>query len=119
MTTERGADGIVVLTLDAPGEKVNTLSRRLMEGFQGLLAEAESSPAVKGIVIRSGKPDNFVAGADIKDFLTIQSALEGETMSRTGHALLDRLEALAVPVVVAIHGSVSYTHLTLPTNREV
>ena len=105
MTTERGADGIVVITLDAPGEKVNTLGKGLMEGFQRLAADVESDPGVKGIVIRSGKPDNFVAGADIKDFLTIHSALEGETLSRTGHALLDRLEGLAVPVVVAIHGS--------------
>jgi 3-hydroxyacyl-CoA dehydrogenase / enoyl-CoA hydratase / 3-hydroxybutyryl-CoA epimerase len=105
MTTERGADGILVITLDAPGEKVNTLGKGLMEGFQRLAAEVESDPGFKGIVIRSGKPDNFVAGADIKDFLTVHSALEGETMSRTGHALLDRLEELAVPVVVAIHGS--------------
>jgi 3-hydroxyacyl-CoA dehydrogenase / enoyl-CoA hydratase / 3-hydroxybutyryl-CoA epimerase len=105
VTTERDVDGIVVATLDVPGEKVNTLGKGLMDGFQKLLAEVVADPGVKGIVIRSGKPDNFVAGADIKDFLKIQSALEGETLSRTGHALLDQLESLAVPVVAAIQGS--------------
>ena len=96
----------MVVTLDAPGEKVNTLGKAMMEELRGAHGRRGGrTRATAGIVIRSGKPDNFVAGADIKDFLTIQSALEGETLSRTGHALLDRLEALPMPVVVAIHGS--------------
>ena len=45
----------------------------------------------------SGKPDNFIAGADIKDFTAIRSAIEGETLSRSGQAILDRLEALRLP----------------------
>ena len=102
---ERDADGIVVLTLDVPGAKVNTLGKGVFEEFQWLLTEAESDRSIKGIVFTSGKPDNFIAGADINEFLTIRSALEGETMSRAGHAFLDRLEALPVPVVAAIHGS--------------
>src|SRR5678816_3258622 len=59
----------------------------------------------RAMVVRSGKPDNFIAGADIKDFVAIRSAMEGEALSRAGQALLDRLEAVAVPVVAAIHGS--------------
>jgi len=105
LSVDRDPGGVLVLTLDVPGEKVNTLGRGMMEGFQSLMVQVESDRSVKGIVIRSGKPDNFVAGADIKDFLSIQSALEGESLSRTGHALLGRLEALPVPVVAAIHGS--------------
>ncbi|HEY7516420.1 MAG TPA: enoyl-CoA hydratase-related protein, partial [Vicinamibacteria bacterium] len=104
-TRERDSRGVLVLTLDVPGEKVNTLGRGMLEEFQGLLAEAEGDRTLKGVVIRSAKPDNFIAGADIKDFLTIKSALEGETLSRGGQALLDRLEALPIPVVAAIHGS--------------
>ncbi|PYQ23000.1 MAG: fatty acid oxidation complex subunit alpha FadJ, partial [Acidobacteria bacterium] len=44
-------------------------------------------------------------GADIKDFTTIRSALEGETLSREAQGVLGRLEAVRVPVVAAIHGS--------------
>ena len=105
LTTERDVDGIVIVTLDVPGEKVNTLGKAVVEGFQHLMAEAETDRTIKAVVIRSGKPDNFVAGADIKEFLSIRSALEGESLSRAGHALLDRLAALPVPVVAAIHGS--------------
>ena len=99
------ADGILILSLDVPGEKVNTLSRRMMSEFGALLERLESRSEVRGVVLRSGKADGFVAGADIKDFTAIRSALEAETLSREGQALLGRLEALPVPVVAAIHGA--------------
>jgi 3-hydroxyacyl-CoA dehydrogenase / enoyl-CoA hydratase / 3-hydroxybutyryl-CoA epimerase len=104
-TRERDGSGVLVLTLDVPGEKVNMLGRGMLEEFEGLLTEAETDRTLKGVVIRSAKPDNFIAGADIKEFLAIKSALEGETLSRSGQALLDRLAVLPIPVVAAIHGS--------------
>jgi 3-hydroxyacyl-CoA dehydrogenase/enoyl-CoA hydratase/3-hydroxybutyryl-CoA epimerase len=103
--SELGEDGILVLTLDVPGEKVNMLGRAMMEELQALLSDVESRTDVAGVVLRSGKSDNFIAGADIKDFVQIRSALEGETLSRAGQAILDRLAAVRVPVVAAIHGS--------------
>jgi 3-hydroxyacyl-CoA dehydrogenase/enoyl-CoA hydratase/3-hydroxybutyryl-CoA epimerase len=102
---ERDANGVLVLTLDVPGEKLNTLGKAMLQEFEGLMAEIEADRSLKAVVLRSGKPDNFMAGADIKEFLGIKSALEGETLSRAGQALLDRLEGLPVPVVAAIHGA--------------
>jgi 3-hydroxyacyl-CoA dehydrogenase / enoyl-CoA hydratase / 3-hydroxybutyryl-CoA epimerase len=98
-------EGILVLTLDVPGEKLNTLGKAMMQELYGLLGEIEARPDVRAIVLRSAKADNFIAGADIKDFTTIRSSLEGESLSRQGQGILDRLEALKVPVVAAIHGS--------------
>jgi len=105
LSREIGQDGVLVLTIDVPGERVNTLGKTMMAEFDALLAELEAPGAVKGVVLRSGKPDNFIAGADIKDFNAIRSAMEGEALSRGGQALIDRLEAVPVPVVAAIHGS--------------
>jgi len=102
---ELAPDGILVLTLDVPGEKVNTLGKGMMQELLTLLGEIEVRTDVRAIVLRSAKADNFIAGADIKDFTTIRSSLEGETLSRQGQSVLDRLEALKVPVVAAIHGS--------------
>ena len=98
-------DGVLVVTLDVPGEKVNTLSRALMNELDVALGEIESSMGVTAVVLRSGKPEGFIAGADIRDFGTIRSALEAETLSRGGQAILNRLEALPFPVVAAIHGA--------------
>lgn len=101
-----GTDCVLVATLDVPGEKVNTLGRGLIEDFEALLGRIEKGETqARALVLCSGKPDNFIAGADINDFVKIQSALEGETLARFGQALLDRLQALPIPTVAAIHGS--------------
>jgi 3-hydroxyacyl-CoA dehydrogenase/enoyl-CoA hydratase/3-hydroxybutyryl-CoA epimerase len=102
---ERSADGVLVITLDVPGEKVNTLGGARIAEFEKLLDEVERDAAVRAVVIRSGKPDNFIAGADINDFMRIRSAEEGEALSRAAHTILGRIEACRVPVVAAIHGS--------------
>ena len=104
-TQEMTGEGILVLTLDVPGEKVNTLSRALLGELDALVSRLETRDDVRGIVLRSGKPDGFIAGADIKDFTAIRTALEAEAMSREGQALLGRLLALRAPVVAAIHGA--------------
>jgi 3-hydroxyacyl-CoA dehydrogenase / enoyl-CoA hydratase / 3-hydroxybutyryl-CoA epimerase len=99
-----GDDGIMVVTLDVPGERVNTLSRALLGEFESLIADLEGGFGVTGVVLASGKPDGFIAGADIRDFTAIRSAREAEELSRTAQALLDRLARLPLPVVAAIHG---------------
>jgi hypothetical protein len=58
-------DGIAIVRFDAPGEKMNTLSAKLMASFDGVLTRLESDPAIRAAVLISGKPDNFIAGADI------------------------------------------------------
>ena len=63
-------DGVLVVTLDVPGEKVNTLGRAVMEeAATRSWRRSRRDPDVRAIVLRSGKPDNFIAGADIKDFI--------------------------------------------------
>ena len=91
--TDTDAQGILTLTLDLPGEKVNTLGSRMIEEFDALLDDVEKDDAIRGVVIRSGKPDNFIAGADIKEFTQISTAEEGEALSRSGHAILGKLAA--------------------------
>jgi 3-hydroxyacyl-CoA dehydrogenase/enoyl-CoA hydratase/3-hydroxybutyryl-CoA epimerase len=105
LTREQGPDGVLVLTLDVPGEKVNTLGRGLIAEFRAALGEAQADPSLRAIVLRSGKPDSFIAGADIKDFTRIRSAEEGEALSREGHAIFDEIERSRLPIVAAIHGT--------------
>ena len=90
LSHELDPEGILIVTLDVPGEKVNALSRALLGEFTALIAGLETRNDVTGVILRSGKPDNFIAGADIRDFGTIRSQLEGETLAREGQALLDR-----------------------------
>jgi 3-hydroxyacyl-CoA dehydrogenase/enoyl-CoA hydratase/3-hydroxybutyryl-CoA epimerase len=64
-TLEIREDGVAVITMDVPGEPVNTLKDSFTDEFSGIFDEQEKNSAVKAIVFRSGKPNNFLAGAHI------------------------------------------------------
>ena len=98
-------DGIAVVTIDLPGEPVNKVTAGVRAEFAAMFAQLEGDGAVKGVVLVSGKSDTWLAGADIDEFLTLQSAADAEALSRGGQALLARLESLSIPVVAAIHGA--------------
>jgi 3-hydroxyacyl-CoA dehydrogenase / enoyl-CoA hydratase / 3-hydroxybutyryl-CoA epimerase len=98
-------NGVAVVWMDQPGEKVNKISIDLVDKFKTMLDGLEADEAVRAIVLISRKPDNFIAGADIEKFKDITSAAEAEMLSRQGHALLNRMEAFPKPIVAAIHGA--------------
>ena len=97
--------GVAVLSLDVPGAPVNTLSLALAEELRVLFDEIERDNSIVGAVLISGKSDNFIAGADIEQFLEFKTAEDAEQASYTGQKMLSRLERLRVPVVAAIHGA--------------
>ena len=103
--TASQTDGIAVLTLDVPGEAVNVLGTPIIEEFEAELRRIESDPELRAVVLISGKPDNFVAGANIEEFTRIQTAEEGEALSRDGQEMINRVERFPKPIVVAIHGA--------------
>jgi 3-hydroxyacyl-CoA dehydrogenase/enoyl-CoA hydratase/3-hydroxybutyryl-CoA epimerase len=105
ITVEMLDGGIAVVTLDVPGAPVNVLGARVRQDFGALFERLESEPAVRGVVLASGKPDVWIAGADVEELLALESAADAERLSRDGQKLLQRLEDLRVPVVAAIHGS--------------
>ena len=104
LTTEV-RDGIAVVTLDVPNAQVNTFARSVREEFAALIERLERDQSIRAAVVRSGKPDVWVAGADIEEFLEIETSSQAEAMSRDGHALLERLEKLRTPVVAAVNGA--------------
>ena len=97
--------GVATLLLDLPGESVNTLSPDVGAEFDALLTRYENDAAVRAIVLASGKPDGFIAGARIEMIRAVKDAAEAEDLSRQGQVGFDRLEAYGKPVVAAIHGA--------------
>jgi 3-hydroxyacyl-CoA dehydrogenase/enoyl-CoA hydratase/3-hydroxybutyryl-CoA epimerase len=94
-----------VLTLDLPGEPVNKLSAALMAEFEDAMAGLRSDPAVKAVVIISGKADTFIAGADIEEFVRLSTSEEFTRLARDGQEMLQRVDDFPKPVVCAIHGA--------------
>jgi len=56
--------------------------------------------------VRSGKPNGFIAGADIKEFQDIRTPEQGYALVRAGQAIIGHIEALPCPSVAALHGFV-------------
>lgn len=100
-----GNDGVAVVTIDVPNEKINTLSAELFGEMSAVFDRLEQDREAQALVIISGKPEGFIAGADVKMLTRIKTPEEGEALSRDAQSLLNRLENLSVPTVVAIHGA--------------
>jgi 3-hydroxyacyl-CoA dehydrogenase/enoyl-CoA hydratase/3-hydroxybutyryl-CoA epimerase len=98
-------DGVVVCRYDQPGSPVNTLNSRYGAVFGRLLDALEADPACRALVLASGKPDTWIAGADIEELATCTSPADGERLSRTGQQVMDRIAASRKPIVAAIHGA--------------
>jgi 3-hydroxyacyl-CoA dehydrogenase/enoyl-CoA hydratase/3-hydroxybutyryl-CoA epimerase len=102
---EIDADRVAWLVLDTPGASTNVLSAIVLRDLATRLADIAARPPV-GIVIRSAKPNGFIAGADIKEFLKIRTPEEGYALVCAGQAVLQALEDLPCPSVAALHGFV-------------
>ncbi|PKF79039.1 fatty acid oxidation complex subunit alpha FadJ [Vibrio sp. vnigr-6D03] len=93
------------LAIDVPGEKMNTLQAEFSDEMQAILLELEAKKnELTGLVIYSLKPDNFVAGADVRMLDACTTAEEAEGLAKQGQQMFARLEALPFPSVAAIHG---------------
>ncbi|MDX2937651.1 3-hydroxyacyl-CoA dehydrogenase NAD-binding domain-containing protein [Streptomyces ipomoeae] len=103
---EQGADGIVVLTMDAPGRSANTMNAAFVDALavvvQRLEAEKES---ITGVVITSAKK-TFFAGGDLDELIRTRPEDAADSMAFVTRikSLLRRLETLGRPVVAAING---------------
>ncbi len=94
-----------ILTLDLPGEPVNKLNAQVKEEFEAALARLRADAGVQAVVITSGKPDSFIAGADIEEFTRLSGQEAFTRLSREGQEMLQRLDDFPKPVVCAIHGA--------------
>jgi 3-hydroxyacyl-CoA dehydrogenase/enoyl-CoA hydratase/3-hydroxybutyryl-CoA epimerase len=100
---EVDASQIASLIFDLSGSGTNTLGSGPMQELNTLLDEIERARP-RALVIRSGKDGGFVAGADITEFSGLADAAEAYRLVRKGQQVFDRIAALPVPTVAAIHG---------------
>ncbi|PMN88966.1 fatty acid oxidation complex subunit alpha FadJ [Enterovibrio norvegicus] len=97
-------NGVAWLAIDVPGESMNTLQATFADEISEILTELEGKSDVKGLVLHSAKPDNFVAGADVRMLDACKTAEDAQAIAEQGQKLFSRLEALPFHVVAAIHG---------------
>lgn len=100
------ADDVACLTFDLPGSRANTLGQAVQEEFEKALDAVEARDDLRGLILGSGKPGMFIAGADIKELSAPD--LDPEVVRRLverGLRLIARFEKLPFPTVALIDGS--------------
>ena len=96
-------DEVATLMLDVVGQAANVLSQEVLRELDQVLVELEAKP-LKGLVIVSGKPSGFIAGADVNEFEKITDPARAAELARAGQHVFNRLAALPFPSVAVIHG---------------
>jgi 3-hydroxyacyl-CoA dehydrogenase/enoyl-CoA hydratase/3-hydroxybutyryl-CoA epimerase len=103
--TTQNENGIAVITFDLPGEPVNKLTAAVRVEIEALLIRLRDDASTRAVVLISGKPDNFIAGADIDEFTALTSQDAAERLSFEGQETVSRVETSHKPIVAAIHGA--------------
>lgn len=101
MTTD--AEGYCWLTIDRRNSSANTLGTEVLMEFDSILTELNTNQP-KGLVIKSGKPNGFIAGADIGEFMHMASVTEATAAVRKVQLIFDKLAAVNYPTVAMING---------------
>ncbi len=103
--TVRMQGHVAIITFDAPNTPVNIIHRTVGMELDDLLRSLFTEEVVQSIVLRSGKAESFIAGADIKEFVQLQSVADAVALSRDGQRLMQLVADAPKPVVAAIHGT--------------
>ena len=94
-------------TIDCPNQSMNTLGERSFKELEAIIDEVQRgkrNSEIIGLILISGKKNNFIAGADIKEFEQLDTEEKVKEVTAYGTGLFQRMEDLKVPVVVAING---------------
>lgn len=82
----------------------NALSAALIADVEQAFSEIEKDDDIR-VVLISGEGRFFSAGADIKEFTTVESGKEFSKLAARGQQVFERIENFAKPVIAAIHGA--------------
>ena len=97
---------IAMLAVDLPDRGANVLSRAVLEELDGHLDTLESRSDLMGLIVTSGKPGQFVAGADLREFAAnIDIGRDGsKQICLQGQGLFQRLARCPFVTVAAVDG---------------
>jgi 3-hydroxyacyl-CoA dehydrogenase/enoyl-CoA hydratase/3-hydroxybutyryl-CoA epimerase len=102
---EIGDDKVCVLTFDRPESGANVFDAATLADLSAHLDIIEQDASLRGLIITSAKKSIFIAGADLKTLLRQAQTGELRAFIAEGQRIFNRLAALKIPTVAAIHGA--------------
>ncbi|WLR50156.1 enoyl-CoA hydratase [Bacillus tianshenii] len=95
-------ENIATILLNRP--PANALAQAVLDEYSEALDLLEEDDNIRAIIFR-GEGKFFSAGADIKEFTTLEKEEDYEKLANKGQALFNRIETFAKPIIAAIHGA--------------
>lgn len=102
---EIGDDGVCLLIFDRPDSGANIFDAATLRDLEEQLDVIEKDSSLKGVVVTSAKKSIFIAGADLQTLLRQAQTGEMRAFIAEGQKIFNRLAALKIPTVAAIHGA--------------
>jgi len=98
-------DGAIArLVIDVPDRPINAFSRAVIDELDALLDEIAGRSELRTLVLCSGKPDMFIAGADITELQAIAEREQALAASRGGQRVFQKLADLPQCTIAVIDG---------------
>lgn len=95
-------DGVYTITINRP-DKLNSITGEMLDLISHALDKAEGEKDIRCVVVKGAGGRAFSAGADIKDFLTMDKKAAKE-ISMKGQKTFKKILELSKPVVAAVPG---------------
>jgi hypothetical protein len=98
---------IALLTFDVPEQGVNTFSGPVMTELDRLVDQLAARKDLRGLLLKSGKRGQFIAGADLKEMGALAFATKEQVLPalKAGHEVFGRVSRLPFPTVALIDGN--------------
>lgn len=95
-------NGIATITFNRP-KALNALNSNLLQEFSQALDEIFGNDDIRILILTGAGEKSFVAGADITELATFDP-LGAKSFAQKGHATINKLQALPIPVIAAVNG---------------
>src|SRR5437660_9773070 len=100
-----GNDCVCLYTFDRPESGANIFDAATMAELSEHVDAIERDETLRGLIITSAKESIFIAGADLKTLLKQAQTGEMRDFIAEGQRVFNRIAALKIPSVAAIHGA--------------
>jgi len=94
--------GIATITFNRP-KALNALNQALLSELSRALDEIAAEESIRVLILTGAGEKSFPAGADITE-LSTYTALQAKVFSRSGHAIIAKLQELPIAVIAAVNG---------------
>ncbi|QDU39512.1 Fatty acid oxidation complex subunit alpha [Maioricimonas rarisocia] len=101
---KRDERGVATVAIDVRGRSMNVFNSAVMGELDRVAAQLEQDETAKLVIFRSGKESGFMAGADLVPLREMTRSGQIDGVLREGQDLFNRIAALPMPTVAAIHG---------------